>query len=157
MGFVANDLDRLTLFLEGVYTNSRSFGERETYGKTTPEAGLASHLKRTVPPTRPPNADLRRRGYLTEAEVERLMEAAKGNRWGHRGPRRLPARPAGFRAGRPPLGSGGLRNGHPARPQGQERHVSYPIQGLLAQVSVTRDGSRRIGVHIRLVIMSLSC
>jgi integrase len=33
---------------------------------------------------RPRNADLRRREYLTEAEVERLMEAAKGNRWGHR-------------------------------------------------------------------------
>ena len=31
---------------------------------------------------RPPNADLRRREYLTEAEVERLMEAAKGNWWG---------------------------------------------------------------------------
>ena len=33
---------------------------------------------------RPRNADLRRRDYLTEAEVERLMEAAKGNPWGHR-------------------------------------------------------------------------
>jgi site-specific recombinase XerD len=33
---------------------------------------------------RPRNADLRRREYLTEAEVERLMETAKGNRWGHR-------------------------------------------------------------------------
>jgi integrase len=39
---------------------------------------------RTVTPRRPPNADLRRREYLTEAEVERLMEAAKSNRWGHR-------------------------------------------------------------------------
>jgi len=35
-------------------------------------------------PTRRPNAELRRREHLTEAEVERLMEAAKGNRWGHR-------------------------------------------------------------------------
>jgi integrase len=33
---------------------------------------------------RPRNADLRRREYLTEAEVERLVETAKGNRWGHR-------------------------------------------------------------------------
>jgi len=33
---------------------------------------------------RPRNADLRRREYLTEAEVERLMEAAKNNRWGLR-------------------------------------------------------------------------
>jgi integrase len=39
---------------------------------------------RTVTPKRPPNANLRTREYLTEAEVERLMEAAKGNRWGHR-------------------------------------------------------------------------
>jgi site-specific recombinase XerD len=40
--------------------------------------------KRTVRPKRPPNADLRTREYLTEAEVERLIEAAKNNRWGHR-------------------------------------------------------------------------
>jgi len=31
-----------------------------------------------------PNADLRTRAYLTEAEVERLLIAANGNRWGHR-------------------------------------------------------------------------
>jgi type 1 fimbriae regulatory protein FimB/type 1 fimbriae regulatory protein FimE len=41
-------------------------------------------VKRTVPPRRPPNADLRTREYLTEAEVERLMAAARSNRWGHR-------------------------------------------------------------------------
>jgi type 1 fimbriae regulatory protein FimB/type 1 fimbriae regulatory protein FimE len=40
--------------------------------------------KRTVTPTRRPNADLRTREYLTEAEVERLLKATKGNRWGHR-------------------------------------------------------------------------
>ena len=39
---------------------------------------------RTVTPRRRPNAKLRTREYLTEAEVERLMEAAKDNRWGHR-------------------------------------------------------------------------
>jgi site-specific recombinase XerD len=39
---------------------------------------------RTVTPKRPPNRQLRTREYLTEAEVERLMEAAKANRWGHR-------------------------------------------------------------------------
>jgi integrase len=51
-----------------------------------------SHLKlvsprtenRTVTPTRQPNADLRTREYLTEAEVDRLSEATKGNRYGHR-------------------------------------------------------------------------
>ena len=40
--------------------------------------------KRTVPPTRRPNAELRTREHLTEAEVERLMTAAKSNRWGLR-------------------------------------------------------------------------
>src|SRR5579863_1781080 len=40
--------------------------------------------KRTVTPRRRPNADLRTREYLIAAEVERLMEAAKGNRYGHR-------------------------------------------------------------------------
>jgi integrase len=37
--------------------------------------------KRTVVPKRRPNADLRTREYLTEAEVERLLAATKGNRW----------------------------------------------------------------------------
>jgi type 1 fimbriae regulatory protein FimB/type 1 fimbriae regulatory protein FimE len=40
--------------------------------------------KRTVTLRRPPNADLRTREYLTEAEVEQLLAAAKENRWGHR-------------------------------------------------------------------------
>jgi integrase len=35
-------------------------------------------------PKRPPNGDLRSREYLTETEVERLMAAARKNRWGHR-------------------------------------------------------------------------
>ena len=43
-----------------------------------------SAVKRTVTPERRPNADLRTREYLTEAEVERLITSAKGNRWGHR-------------------------------------------------------------------------
>lgn len=41
-------------------------------------------VKRTVTPKRLPNGKLRTREYLTEAEVERLMAAAKRNRWGHR-------------------------------------------------------------------------
>ena len=41
-------------------------------------------VRRTVTPKRLPNADLRTREHLTEAEVERLMKAARGNRWGHR-------------------------------------------------------------------------
>jgi type 1 fimbriae regulatory protein FimB/type 1 fimbriae regulatory protein FimE len=41
-------------------------------------------VKRTVTPRRRRNGDLRTREYLTEAEVERLIEAAKRNRHGHR-------------------------------------------------------------------------
>ena len=41
-------------------------------------------VNRTVTPRRPPNADLRTREYLTEAEVERLLRATKANRWAHR-------------------------------------------------------------------------
>jgi site-specific recombinase XerD len=41
-------------------------------------------VKRTVTPTRLPNTHLRTREHLTEAEIERLMDAAKKNRWGHR-------------------------------------------------------------------------
>src|SRR5262249_47608567 len=38
----------------------------------------------TVPPRRRKNAELRTREYLTETEVERLMKAAKANRYGVR-------------------------------------------------------------------------
>jgi hypothetical protein len=37
-------------------------------------------VNRTVTPTRRPNAEIRTREYLTEAEVDRLADAAKGNR-----------------------------------------------------------------------------
>jgi type 1 fimbriae regulatory protein FimB/type 1 fimbriae regulatory protein FimE len=35
-------------------------------------------------PRRRPNRELRVREHLTEREMEKLIEAAKGNRWGHR-------------------------------------------------------------------------
>jgi type 1 fimbriae regulatory protein FimB/type 1 fimbriae regulatory protein FimE len=38
------------------------------------------HENRSVPE----NAELRTREYLTETEVERLIKAARGGRWGHR-------------------------------------------------------------------------
>jgi hypothetical protein len=38
---------------------------------------------RTVRPLRRPNAELRTREHLTAAEVESLIDAAKGNRHGH--------------------------------------------------------------------------
>jgi site-specific recombinase XerD len=58
------------------------------------------HLKLVKPTTvnrtvMPPNSELRSREYLTEAEVERLMKAARANRWGHR-ERDAPFTAAGF-------------------------------------------------------------
>jgi integrase len=41
-------------------------------------------IKRTVMPRRLPNATLRTREHLTEGEVERLLNASKSHRWGHR-------------------------------------------------------------------------
>ena len=40
--------------------------------------------KRTVMPSRRPNAELRPREHLTEREIDKLIAAAKGNRWGQR-------------------------------------------------------------------------
>jgi type 1 fimbriae regulatory protein FimB/type 1 fimbriae regulatory protein FimE len=40
--------------------------------------------KRTVAPGRAPNATYRTREHLTEAEVDKLIKAAKDNRWGDR-------------------------------------------------------------------------
>ena len=42
-----------------------------------------SNENRSVP-VRPPNSELRTREYLTPAEVEKLIKAAKDGRWGHR-------------------------------------------------------------------------
>jgi type 1 fimbriae regulatory protein FimB/type 1 fimbriae regulatory protein FimE len=41
-------------------------------------------VNRTVMPTRLKNAELRTREYLTAPEVDKLIAAAKKNRWGHR-------------------------------------------------------------------------
>ena len=53
---------------------------------TFPAVGSATppNEKRTVMPRRRRNSDLRTREYLTEAEVRRLIEVARDNRWGHR-------------------------------------------------------------------------
>ena len=40
--------------------------------------------KRAVAPGRRPNAAYRKREHLTETEIEKLIEAAKSNRYGHR-------------------------------------------------------------------------
>ncbi|MGP0088749.1 MAG: tyrosine-type recombinase/integrase [Xanthobacteraceae bacterium] len=41
-------------------------------------------VNRTVAPRRQKNAELRTREHLTAGEIDALIEAAKGNRWGHR-------------------------------------------------------------------------
>jgi site-specific recombinase XerD len=43
-----------------------------------------TEVKRTVPPKRQKNAELRTREHLTPGEVETLIEAARTNRHGHR-------------------------------------------------------------------------
>jgi integrase len=43
-----------------------------------------TEILRTVPPRRAKNADLWTREHLTPGEVEALIEAARGNRYGHR-------------------------------------------------------------------------
>ena len=55
-----------------------------SHDKRASQVGVAKHLNGTVPPKRPTNADLRTREYLTEAEVERLMKAAKHGRYAQR-------------------------------------------------------------------------
>jgi integrase len=81
----------LALVLRGATIRRRGF-LRTVVSTGRAKSMTKSHLKlvapatanRTVTPKRVPNADLRRREYLTEAEVERLLTAANGNRWGHR-------------------------------------------------------------------------
>src|SRR6187402_774099 len=42
-------------------------------------------VNRTVAmPRRKPNAELRTREHLTDGEIDKLMAAARNNRWGHR-------------------------------------------------------------------------
>ena len=66
-------------------------------------------VNRTVTPRRRPNAEIRTREHLTEAEVEKLIKAAARTMLGsprcHHDPGRLPPWPARQRTGRPALGS----------------------------------------------------
>jgi integrase len=64
---------------------SLAHGGAENGGDSAPESVGPANVKRTVAlPVRKPNAAYRSREHLTEREVERLIEAAKDNRWGHR-------------------------------------------------------------------------
>ena len=55
-----------------------------SHDKSASQIGVAEHLNGTVPPKRPTNADLRAREYLTEAEIERLIKAARTGRYAQR-------------------------------------------------------------------------
>jgi type 1 fimbriae regulatory protein FimB/type 1 fimbriae regulatory protein FimE len=66
------------------YTNSRLPQKGENLGQVPPPAHHANHRKSNSCTEASSNVDLRTREYLTEAEVERLLRATKGNRWAHR-------------------------------------------------------------------------
>ena len=61
-----------------------ALGHKKHMGKGHLKLVSPATVNRTVTPRRPPNSKMRTREYLTEAEVERLMTAARKNRWGHR-------------------------------------------------------------------------
>jgi integrase len=85
-----------------------------THGQGAPQAGRASHRKPNSQAKRPPNGHLRTREYLTEAEVERLMNAARRNRWGHRvGPRSWSTCGGSRRTSGPPRCKQGTPSTHP--------------------------------------------
>jgi hypothetical protein len=109
-------------------------------------------VNRTVTPKRAPNADLRTREYLTKAEVEWLMNAAKGNCWGYRDATMiLVAYRHGLRASELvdlPWGPDRVREGLPARPQGQAGHPEHASESsatnyaLCGGCSASRSPSR---------------
>ena len=78
------ELTRLASFLPPTPSISKRPTARLATRTRVPQAGRPNRQKRTVAPRRRRNGDLRTREYLTEAEVERLMKAATGNRHGHR-------------------------------------------------------------------------
>src|SRR5262249_42505564 len=57
---------------------------RETMAKTHLKLVTPVSKKRAVALVRRPNSELRSREHLTPTEVEKLIEATKGNRYGHR-------------------------------------------------------------------------
>ena len=123
----------MRLFVKGLlYEQSSSARRAKHMAKSHLKLVTPATVKRTVTPKRLPNADLRTREYLTEAEVERLMAAAKGNRWRppgcDDGPRGLPARPTGRRTGRPALGAGRLRERLRCTSVGSSRAPPAPIR-----------------------------
>ena len=115
------------LSLVGLYTvrkrhNKPSGGETEIYGQIAPQAGHADHQKtnsyaKTAPRRRPTHPRI-----LTEAEVERLMKAATGNRHGYRDVTMILV---AYRHGLRVSELVDLQNGHLARPSGQAWHSQH--------------------------------
>jgi hypothetical protein len=66
------------------YTNSLYPQGAKNVAKSHLKLVAPGTVNRTVTPKRPPNADLRTREYLTEAEVERLLKVTEANRWAYR-------------------------------------------------------------------------
>jgi len=91
--------------------------------------GPASEKCAVALPVRKPNAAYRSRERLSEREVEKLIDAAKDNRWGHRDATMVllafRARSAGFGTGGPSLGAGGSRKRDPARSESQTGHSGH--------------------------------
>ena len=147
-----------TVRRRGIIRTVRGAGSAKPMAKSHLKLVTPAIVNRTVTPRRPPNADLRTREYLTEAEVERLMKAAKGNRWGHRDATMVLVAYRhglqGLRTRRPALGSGGVQDGHAARPQGQAGHAEYPSdpRGRTAgpAAATARPGAQvSVGIYLR--------
>jgi site-specific recombinase XerD len=81
-------------------------GVVENHGEVAPQTIVASHRKTNSCHAAASTDELRTREYLTDAEVAKLTEAAKANRYGHRDATMvLLAYRHGLRvSGRPPLG-----------------------------------------------------
>src|SRR5215469_10552308 len=75
------------------YIRSHLVGGAENGGNSPPQRDRPISEKCAVAlPVRKPNAAYRSREHLTEREIERLIDAAKDNRWGHRSASRSRAR-----------------------------------------------------------------
>jgi integrase len=82
--WTASEIGARTLFKRAIIRTVDLQGSLKDMAKSHLKLVKPATEKRTVAPRRLPNAKLRTREYLTEAEVFSLAEAAKGNRYGHR-------------------------------------------------------------------------
>jgi len=110
--------------------------------------------KRTVTPTRRPNSELRPREHLTEREVEKLIQAAKGNRWGQRDSTMLliafrhglrASELCGLQWSDVEFASGTL---HLRRAKGGQTST-HPLLGDELRVLAGAQAGRRVALHIR--------